>query len=145
MRVRHIMRTTVRTIAPTETTSFARELCRRYEIHHLVVTEGKKNVLGVIADRDLVNVDENTPVRDVMTHPPITIGPDETARKAAALMTGHGVGSLPVVEDGKLTGIVTTSDLLAMIAKGALHPGSTKDERPVLAKRGPRKRPVGLR
>ena len=126
MRVRDIMHTTVRTIAPVETTSFAGELLRRYDIHYLVVTEGKKNVVGVIADRDLVSVDENTPVRDVMTHPPVTIGPDETPRKAAALMTGHGIGSLPVIEDGELAGIVTTSDLLSMIAKGRLHPGSSK-------------------
>jgi CBS domain-containing protein len=54
-------------------------------------------------------------------------------------MAGHVIGSLPVVDDGKLVGIVTTFDLVALLAKGATRPGPT-GERPVLAKRGDRKK-----
>ena len=81
------MRKEVRTIQPTEPASMAKELFRRYDIHHLVVVD-KKNVVGVVADRDLMDVDADTTVQRAMAHPPVTITPDETVRKAAALMTG---------------------------------------------------------
>lgn len=138
MRVRDVMRSEVRTIKPSEPASTAKELFRRYDIHHLVVVD-QKNVVGVIADRDLIDVDASTAVQRAMAHPPVTITPDETVRKAAALMTGHVIGSLPVVEDGRLVGIVTTFDLVSLLAKGATRPGPAGD-RAVLAKRGARKR-----
>jgi acetoin utilization protein AcuB len=140
MRVRDVMRKEVRTIKPTEPASMAKELFRRYDIHHLVVVD-RKDVVGLLADRDLMDVGDDTAVRRAMAHPVVTINPDETVRKAAALMTGHVIGSLPVVDDGKLVGIVTTFDLVALLAKGATRPGPT-GERPVLAKRGPRHKPV---
>jgi acetoin utilization protein AcuB len=132
------MRKEVRTITPTEPASMAKELFRRYDIHHLVVVD-RKNVIGLIADRDLMDIGGDTPVQRVMAHPPVTISPDETVRKAAALMSGHIIGSLPVVDDGKLVGIVTTFDLVALLAKGATHPAPS-GQRPVLSKRGPRKK-----
>jgi len=134
------MQKNVRTIKPTESASMAKELFHRYDIHHLVVVDGK-SVIGLVSDRDLMDVLDDAPVREAMAHPPVTISPDETVRKAAALMAGHVIGSLPVVDDGKLVGIVTTFDLVALLAKGATHPAQTR-ERPVLAKRGPRKKPV---
>ena len=107
MRVRDVMRKEVRTINPNETASTAKELFRRYDIRHLVVVD-RKNVIGLLADRDLIDVGGDTPVQRAMAHPAVTIAPDETVRKAAALMTGHVIGSLPVVDDAKLVGIVTT-------------------------------------
>src|SRR5882724_5164409 len=102
MRIHDVMRKPVRTIIPTAPVSQARELFRRHDIHHLVVLEGKA-VVGVIADRDLLDVDGADPqVSSVMAHPAVTIAPEETIRKAASLLTGHGIGSLPVVDDGKL-------------------------------------------
>ena len=133
------MRKEVRTIKPSEPASAAREMFRRYDIHHLVVVD-RKNVIGMLADRDLMYAGDDTPVQRVMAHPPVTITPDETVRKAAALMSGHVIGSLPVLNDGKLVGIVTTYDLVALLAKGATHPAPA-GERPVLSKRGPRKKP----
>ncbi|HEY8130845.1 MAG TPA: CBS domain-containing protein [Thermoanaerobaculia bacterium] len=141
MRVRDVMRTNVRTIQPTEPASAAKEMFRRYDIHHLVVVD-RKDVVGLVADRDLMDVNEDAAVRQAMAHPVVTISPDETVRKAAALMTGHVIGSLPVVDDGKLVGIVTTFDLVALLAKGATHP-APNTERVVLAKRGPRPKSVG--
>jgi CBS domain-containing protein len=142
MRVRDIMRQQVRTIGPADSAGSALELFRRYDIHHLVVVD-RKSVVGIVADRDLIDIDADTPVQRAMTHPPVTIAPDETVRKAAALMTGHVIGSLPVVDGGKLVGIVTTHDLVSLLAKGATHPGPS-GERPVLAKRGQRKKPVSV-
>ncbi len=136
MRVKDVMRTNVRTIDPDQPASSAKELFRRYDIHHLVVVE-KKNILGVVTDRDLMDRDDDTAIQRVMARPVVTISPDETVRKAAALMSGHLIGSLPVVGDGRLIGIVTSHDLLALLAKGATRP-APGGERPVLAKRGPR-------
>src|SRR5438105_8390085 len=140
MRVRDVMRKQVRTIKPSEPASTAKELFRRYDIHHLVVVD-QKNVIGLLADRDLMDIGADTPVQRAMAHPPVTISPDETVRKAAALMSGHVIGSLPVVDDGKLVGIVTTFDLVALLAKGATRPRPSS-ERQVLARRGPRRKPV---
>ena len=53
MRVRDVMRKEVRTIGPSEPASMAKELFRRYDIHHLVVVD-RKNVIGMLADRDLM-------------------------------------------------------------------------------------------
>ena len=77
------MHTNVRTIKPTEPVSRARELFRLYDINHLVVVN-KGSVLGVVADRDLIDIDDDTPVQRAMVHPPVSISPDETVRKAAA-------------------------------------------------------------
>ena len=140
MRVKDVMRKKVRTIKPSESTSLAKELFRRYDIHHLVVVE-KKDVVGLIADRDLMDLKSDTTVQRAMARNVVTIAPDETVRKAAALMTGHVIGSLPVVDDGRLVGIVTTYDLIALLAKGSAHPAPA-GERPLLARRGPRKKPA---
>ena len=89
MRIHDVMRKQVRTILPTAPVSLAKELFRRYDIHHLVVLEAKE-VVGVIADRDLLDVDGGDPqVKSVMAHPPVTIAPDETPRKAPAMASAR--------------------------------------------------------
>lgn len=138
MRVKDVMQKNVRTISPDEPASTARELFRRYDIHHLVVTD-RKDVVGLLADRDLMEVDSETSVRRAMAHPVVTISSDETVRRAAALMSGHVISSLPVVDDGRLVGILTSHDLVALLAKGATRPAPS-GERPILAKRGPRRK-----
>lgn len=52
-----------------------------------------------------------TEVRHLLGNPPITVGPETTLREAAVLMRDRAISSLPVIEDGRLTGIVTTTDL----------------------------------
>mmetsp|Transcript_17291 Transcript_17291/g.23141 ORF Transcript_17291/g.23141 Transcript_17291/m.23141 type:complete len:93 (+) Transcript_17291:268-546(+) len=51
-------------------------------------------------------------VGDLMTENPITIGPNASMREAAALMTANKLHRLPVVADGKLIGILSTSDVM---------------------------------
>lgn len=50
-------------------------------------------------------------IRDIMTRDPLTIGPGESVEHAAALMNQHRIGGLPVVEDGRLVGIITSRDV----------------------------------
>ena len=140
MRVRDVMTPTVHTIGPSDSVGAAREMLDRYEIDQLVVVQNK-NVVGIAADRDLQKYPDDAKVTSAMVRHVTTIGSDATLRKAAGLMTGHAIGSLPVVDDGHLVGIVTTADLLRLISKGSTHPALTR-ERPVLARRGPRRKPA---
>jgi CBS domain-containing protein len=86
-----------------------------------VVQDGK--LLGIFTDRDaLVRViaqdrdPQTTPLREVMTREPCTIGPDEPLESARSLMRRDGLRHLPVVENAVLIGIVSSSDDLASIA-----------------------------
>jgi CBS domain-containing protein len=54
--------------------------------------------------------------RDIMTKPVITVGPDLSVKDLAALFRDKKIGGAPVVEDGKLAGIVTEGDLMALDA-----------------------------
>jgi CBS domain-containing protein len=54
-----------------------------------------------------------TTAGEAMSAPPIVIGPDAPAREAAALLTKHRINRLPVIDDGKLVGIVSRADLVS--------------------------------
>ena len=59
----------------------------------------------------------NLTARDIMTADPITIGRDAQVIEAAKVMTEHNIGSLPVVEGGKLVGLVSEGDLIMQDVK----------------------------
>jgi CBS domain-containing protein len=79
-----------------------------------------------------------------MTAPAVTASPRMSIRQAATRLRGRSIGCLPVVEGGKLVGIVTTTDLLERIGRGAQGP-STKDKRWILKGRGPRRKLIAGR
>ena len=54
---------------------------------------------------------------DAMTVPAITIGPDQTLREAAQIMSRNGINRLPVVELGRLVGIISRADILRVFAR----------------------------
>ena len=72
-------------------------------IREIVNWEKTKNALTSIGD---------TRVGDIMSHPPITIREDADIEEAAALMLAHKIARLPVVEGGKVTGIVAKADII---------------------------------
>jgi acetoin utilization protein AcuB len=146
MRLRDIMHTRVETISPRESAASAFERMRREKIRHLVVQDGRK-IVGVLSDRDVAGMGslrQVETVEDVMTSPAITSSPDFTVRQAANLLRGRTMGCLPIVEAGKIVGIVTTTDLLELIGAGIERPVA-KTRRWVLKDRGPRHRPVAGR
>ena len=51
-------------------------------------------------------------VREIVTHPTITIAPDDALKRAMSLMTHHRVRHLPVIVDGKLVGMVSIGDVV---------------------------------
>lgn len=146
MRLRDIMHKKVETVSPRESAAVAFERMRRGKIRHLVVQDGKK-IVGVLSDRDVAGMGslrQVETVEDVMSSPAITCSPHLTLRQAANLLRGRPIGCLPVLEDGKIVGIVTTMDLLEMIGAGIERPVA-RTRRWILKDRGPRRKPVAGR
>jgi acetoin utilization protein AcuB len=107
-------------------------------IHHLVVLEGK-TVAGIVSDRDIRNLKGDVPVSAVMSTRLATATPNTTVREAANILRGRTIGSLPLLEGGRLVGIVTIADLLTLIGRGAERPVA-ESTRWTLRKRGPRRK-----
>ena len=126
MRAAEIMTTDVQTVAPGMSAAEAWELMRRRRIHHLVVKSGSE-VLGVLSARDAAGpggaaVRARSSVADLMTTAVVTTGPDATVRRIANLMRGRTIGCLPITDRGRVVGIVTVSDLLALRGRGVDRP-----------------------
>ena len=81
----------------------------------VVVTEGDR-LVGIVTERDVLRAvatgSVEGPVADAMTRAPETIGPDESAGQAAALMIHGGFRHLPVVDGGDVVGMVSIRDLV---------------------------------
>jgi acetoin utilization protein AcuB len=108
-------------------------------IRHLLVLD-RGDVIGVVSDRDLggrTGSGDQRRLGAVMTENVVTAAPDTTVRQAANLLRGRTIGCLPIVDDGKAVGIVTTTDLLDLIGRGSERPVQRVD-RWILRGRGPR-------
>lgn len=117
MRVGQIMKTNVVTIAPNKRVGQALRLMKKHNIRHLPVVQDDKMV-GWITSRVLrevllASMLEIITVGDVMIQAPITVTPDTSVEEAARLLYENKIGGMPVMEEGKLVGVITTMDLLA--------------------------------
>jgi acetoin utilization protein AcuB len=127
MVVRALMTGSLITVPPDMPVLEARQLMNKQRIRHLLVTRNG-DLLGIVTDRDIrlsmpsqatsLSVWElnylltKLTVAEVMTRSLITIGPDRDVRDAAETMLDHKIGAVPVVEHGKLVGILTETDIL---------------------------------
>jgi acetoin utilization protein AcuB len=146
MRVGEVMTPRVETVSAGESAEVAQRNMRQKRIRHLVVTSGR-DVVGVVSDRDLKEAGSFRQVETVgelMTSPVVTARPETTLRQAANLLRGRTIGCLPVLDEGRLLGIVTTTDLLELIGRGAERPVA-KSRRFILKGRGPRRKSVSPR
>ena len=144
MRLDDIMETAVDTIGLEAPAESAWERMRLERIHHLVVMNGRA-VAGIISDRDLGGargrrLREGRLVGDLMTANVVTAAPTTTVREAANLMRGRSIGCLPVLDQGSLRGIITVTDLLSLIGRGAERPVA-RAQRAVMRGRGQRRKP----
>ncbi|MDZ7708078.1 MAG: CBS domain-containing protein [Trueperaceae bacterium] len=129
LRARDLMSTPVRTIPPDATVHEASRLLLRYGHNGLPVvaqpSDGEEaeavgevvgEVVGVVSRRDLERALQHglgrSRVAGFMGTPAVTAEPDATLERLETMVAEHGVGRLPIVQDGRLVGIVTRSDLL---------------------------------
>jgi CBS domain-containing protein len=131
MKVRELMSRDVATIGRNDTLAKADEVMKTRHFRHLPVVE-EARLVGMLSERDLFHAALSTAlnfgqkaqteflktilVKEVMTDEVVTIGPEEDMKEAARLLLERRIGSLPVVERGKLVGILSETDLLKVIA-----------------------------
>jgi len=110
----------------TATTAWALMKVRRFR--HLPVVDDRGRIVGIVSDRDLTRVPftptdsgravpTGMPVERIMTAAVISVRPDDDITEAARLMWEHKIGALPVVDNGRLVGILTEIDLLRMLSQ----------------------------
>jgi acetoin utilization protein AcuB len=137
LRVRDAMTRDVVTLEPEASVGQALGICRERNIRHIpIVREGR--LVGIVSDRDLRDVSpprgsadqENTlgwaRVGDIMTREVATAHPLDTIEHAAQRIYEQKIGCLPVVDDGELAGIITSSDMMRTLIElvGAHGTGS---------------------
>jgi acetoin utilization protein AcuB len=119
--VREIMATQIVTVGPEETARAAYKLMRDHRFRHLpVVVDGR--LVGILSDRDLRPVLlspslSRARVGELMSEDLTTVSPDTLVEEAASLLVVKKIGCLPVLADGRVVGIVTETDLLAVLVE----------------------------
>src|SRR6185436_15745644 len=119
-RVREPMTQAVRTATPSQTLAEAASLMRQEDVGALPVVDEQDGgrLVGMVTDRDIVvravaeGRDPHTVhVGDVASRDVVTVEADDDLDEAMTLMAKHQVRRLPVVEDGRLVGVVAQADL----------------------------------
>ena len=118
MVVRDLMNPGVVSVEPTSTAAAAARLISRHNVGALPVCGGDGKLRGMVTDRDIIlrcvaaeDDPAQTPVRDIMTRSCVTVAPGADCREAARLMSDRQVRRLPVVEGGKVVGMLSLGDL----------------------------------
>ena len=109
---------TIYTTTPAASVFDAVKLMAEKSIGALVVMESE-TVVGLITERDyarkialMARSSKDTPVRDIMTSPVMYVRPVQTSEECMALMTEKRLRHLPVMDNGKLIGLVSIGDLV---------------------------------
>jgi acetoin utilization protein AcuB len=128
MSIRDLMRSELVSILPHVPLEAAYTLMCEHGFHHFPVVNGKMELIGILSDRDIISCVMKRQksdwsqilVQDVFTRAPVTMSPDDSPQEAAALMVARRISSLPIVEAGRLVGIITHIDLLRLLAEEPL-------------------------
>ena len=129
------------TASPEMSVAEASALMKREKVHRLPVLDKDRKLVGIISEKDILYASPSPVstlsihemayllsqlnVKKLMTRDVVTITKDTTVEEAARLMVDQDLSSLPVLEDGKLIGIVSKSDLFKILLElfGARHYG----------------------
>ena len=108
----------VNTIAPSATAYDAMKLMAEKNIGALLIFDGK-SLVGIISERDIARKiylleqpARQIPVSKIMTKEVVCVGPDRTNEECMALITDKRIRHLPVLEDGRVVGIISIGDLV---------------------------------
>jgi acetoin utilization protein AcuB len=128
------------TITPEDSISTAVKLMKEKKIKHIPVVKDER-LKGIISDRDIKEYTPSratsldifelhyllakTKVKDIMKAGVVTTTPDTPVEEAAMMMHDRNIGSLPVVENGKLVGIISDKDIFRVLVDitGVRHKG----------------------
>jgi len=133
MLIKDVMTTQLITIESTGSLESARQIFDKNQIRHILVVDGDK-LVGILSNHDLLrisfgntygddqaNVDDAIvnmlTVKDVMRHKPIFISSDSSIEDAIFILLNRRFHSLPVVDNDKVVGIVTTTDFLKLLVE----------------------------
>ena len=146
IRVADWMTETVLAVETFDSISIARQLMAKHRINQLPVLDNDI-VVGIVTDRDLrdayptsMMIDrgkaidrfaDSVTVEEVMSHDVFTVRPDTPLKKAVGLLRRHRIGSLPVIKNRDLVGIITRSDILDFVLSGlsVRTPGGTDNRK----------------
>lgn len=152
VRVADWMSKRVLAVETFDSIAIARQLMAKHRVNQLPVLENEK-LVGIVTDRDIrdayptsmmINrgkeIDrfaDSVTVEEVMTHDVMVVRPDTPLTMAVGLLRRHRIGSLPVMKEGKLVGIVTRSDILDFVLRGA--PGGRSERKVIRLKTAKKK------
>lgn len=126
-KVANVMTRELITISVNDSLQNANTIFRNKKIRHLPVVAGD-NLVGILSQTDILRISfgntfgdqeggddaifDMLSINQVMKHSPVTVSPEDTIKDAAEILANKEFHALPVVDDGKLSGIVTTTDLI---------------------------------
>ena len=104
-------------ISPDASIQEAIKLMKKHSIRHLPVVSKEEHLVGWVTDTVLrgvliASMIEELNIGDVMIADPVTVSATDFLEQAALLITKHKIGGMPVLEDGKLVGVITVVDIL---------------------------------
>ena len=124
-KVKDIMTKTVITIDANRTVTEATALMTEKNVSNLIVMDNNTPT-GIVTERDFVrkvlarNITSATKISEIMSTPLRVIDPDAPIKEAARKMIRKGIRRLPVMQDNKLVGIITTTDIAKQLSKKTL-------------------------
>ena len=134
LQVRDVMSREVHTVKRNDELAIADALMKQERVRHLPVLDEDGEVCGVVSQRDLFRgallralgfgsraedlMLKQVAVKEAMSSEIQTTAPDTPVADAARLMIERKIGCLPVIENGKLVGIVTETDFVRLVAEG---------------------------
>jgi CBS domain-containing protein len=125
MTVGQFMSTDLFTVRPNDLVDLAASLMDWEHVRHVPVEDDEGQLVGLLSHRSLLRLISRRSLRDgepiavssLMTPEPVTVTSDTLTLDAVALMREAKVGCLPVVDDGRLVGIITEADLIGVAAR----------------------------
>lgn len=148
-RLSDVMQPSVLTISFTATAAEAARLMEERDIGCLIVTDGG-GVVGILTERDLLRKvmaqgreARHIRVSDIMTDDVLTASPATPLGRAVSLMAEKRIRRLPVVENGRLVGIVTATDILVELQRSMSESAGRAAREAAAGPAKPRSAPAG--